>query len=228
MTAEPTSQAGVGSAERAAAPRPDWLASGSRVLRGAIKGLDDHLSRTQDVRTFSDDPACILRYALTTARFGFSLSDGTEVRTGDAVADIHCWNDRVPTMPKGGPDLVWARNTSAGLRRSLQLLARAMTVAPELRDVRACRARVNFVGAGGSNESVSRIIHRLGFEDVDERPFLRTRMHDAFENILIGMLVWAHNPEALRASKLIRERRPVWSSRTRLLRLHGGATPPRS
>ncbi len=195
-------------------------------LRHAITRLDDRLSRRQKVASFSDDKACILRYAPAIAARTFQLSDGSVIATGDRIIDIHCWNERVPRMPEGGPDLVWAQKTSRGLRQSLRLLAEALVSSAEFRDIRACRAGVNFVGQGGSNASVSRIIDRLGFEDVDEgirsRP---ARLHDALENILIGCLVWTHNPEALRSDKMIRERRPVWSSREKLLRLHGSRQP---
>lgn len=200
---------------------PNTTASISEALRRMVRGIDDRLSRNQKVESFSNDPGCILRYALTTAPLAFRLSDGVTIEAGDPVIDIHCWNERITPAPKGGPDLAWAQKTSAGLRRSLRLLARALPTTPGLRDAKACRAKVNFVGQGGSNESVSRIIHRLGFEDVDEEPSPRARVHDALENVLIGLLVWTHNPEALRRDKLIRERRPVWSSTARLLDLHG-------
>lgn len=206
-------------------PNPAGL--GSRVIRRAVRKLDDRLSRSQNIQAFSDDPTCILRYAMTTSPRAVRLSDGWEIRTGDVVADIHCWNDRVSPMPKGGPDLIWAQKTSSGLKRSLRLLAGALVARPDLQHARACRARVGFVGLGGSNESVSRIIQRLGFEDVDEGASARTHMHDALENILVALLVWTHNPEALRRDKLIREHRPVWSSRARLLGLHGRSNPSR-
>lgn len=196
--------------------------TGRGVLRQAIIGLDDRLSRKAGVRLFSDDEKCILRFAPIVLDRAVRLSDGTLIAAGDTVADIHCWNDRVPPMPKGGADLAWAQDTSRRLRYSLRLLARAFTTLPELREARGCRAKVNLVGRGGSNASVTRIIERLGFEDVDEGfGTVGSRIHDAFENVLIGALVWTHNPEALRGDKLLRERRPVWSSRERLLALHG-------
>ena len=155
------------------------------------------------------------------ARRTIRLSDGTVVRPGDTVADVHCWNERIPSMSAGGADLAWAQKASLRLRHSLRLLARAMATDPGLSGVKACRANVNFVGLGGSNSSVSRIIARLGYEDVDEgEKTFRLRLHEALENVLIGALVWTHNPEALRREKMIRERRPVWSSRARMLNLH--------
>lgn len=191
------------------------------MLRRAITGLDHYLSRRNGVATFSDDEDCILRIALVPAKRAIRLSDGTEVHPGDAVADVHCWNERIPSMPAGGADLAWAQKASLRLRHSLRLLARAMATDPNLLAVKACRANINFVGMGCSNSSVSRIIARLGYEDVDEgEKTFRLRLHEALENVLIGALVWTHNPEALRREKMIRERRPVWSSRARMLNLH--------
>lgn len=192
------------------------------MLRRAITTLDGYLSRKNGVAAFSDDRDCILRIALVRARWTVRLSDGTVVEPGDTVADVHCWNERIPAMPAGGADLAWAQKASLRLRHSLRLLARAMAADPRLLPVKACRANVNFVGLGGSNASVSRIIARLGYEDVDEgEKALSLRLHEMLENVLIGALVWTHNPEALRREKMIRERRPVWSSRARMLSLHG-------
>ena len=198
-------------------------------VRQLIGGFDDHLSRSHGVRTFSEDERCILRYAPISCRAPIHLSDGVTVRLGDIVLDIHCWNERVPVVPPGGPDIAWAQETSRRLKRSLQLLAAAMPVDPALREARACRARVSFVGQGGSNASVSRIIRRMGFEDVDEGAASAWgRVHDRLENLLLAALVWTHNPDALRRDKMIRERRPVWSSRDQVLRYHGAAPPERA
>ena len=196
-------------------------------VRQLIGGLDDHLSRSHGVKVFSTDERCILRYALVAAPCDLRLSDGVEIRRGDPVIDVHCWNGRVPPMPAGGPDLAWAQATANRFRQSLRLLAEAAMTNPDLRHATACRARVNFVGLGCSNASVSRIIHRMGFEDVDEgTATLMSRFHDQLENLLIAALVWTHNPEALRRDKMIRERRPVWASRARLLAYHGAQLTP--
>jgi len=145
------------------------------------------------------------------------------IESGALVADLHLWNEHIPPMPKGGPDLVWARQVSTQVRRSLDELARNFASTPELKEAQACRARTNFLGHGRSSESLSRVIKRFGFEEVDEgSPAMPTRIHDLFENVLIAALVWTHNPEALRSDKCIRQRRPVWMPRDKLLGLYGG------
>ena len=69
---------------------------------------------------------------------------------------------------------------------------------------------------------MSRIIKRMGFEDVDEGAASAwKRVHDRLENVLLAALVWTHNPDALRRDKMVRERRPVWASIDQVLRCHG-------
>lgn len=205
-------------------PRTALPVGAAPTIRRFIARIDDGLSRRAEVQPYSEDPGCMLRIAQTRARRTIQLSDGSQIRPGDLVLDVHCWNERVPAMPAGGADLAWALKTAGRLRYSLGLLARAVEATPALQGTRAVRARVNFVGLGGSNKSVSRIIARLGFEDVDEgRGAWSEQVHDALENVLIAALVWTHNPAALRRDKLLRERRPVWCSRERLAALHGPA-----
>lgn len=187
--------------------------AGTEAVRKAIARFDGYLSRCCGVKPFSPDERCLLRYAATSSPRGFGLSDGTVLRRGDLVIDLHLWNEHIPPEPKQGPDLAWARVVAQRMKRSLTLLAEAMNTRPEFEGAKAVRAKTNFVGWGGRSESLSRLIGRFGFEDVDEGvSSMPERVHDAFENILIGALTWTHNPEALRLETLIRQRRPVWMS----------------
>ena len=185
----------------------------SDMLRRAISGVDDRLSHRCGVKPFAQDERCLLRYAVLSSPCTFTLSDGTEVKAGHPVVDRHVWNAHIPPVPRQGPDLAWARLVARWLKHSLMLLARAVDAETEMQSAKAIRARTNFVGWGEQSESLSRLIERFGFEDVDEGlATLPERIHDAFENILIGALTWTHNPEALRRDRLVRRRRPVWMS----------------
>ncbi len=196
--------------------------AGSDLLRRAIGGFDGYLSLRCGVKTYSRDPRCLLRCATIPSAHAFTLSDGVALLPGDLVIDLHLWNEHIPPLPPSGPDLAWGRLVAAWMRHSLTLLVGALDAEPGLRHARAIRAKTNFVGLGERSESLSRLIARFGFEDVDEPSSLPERVHDAFENVLIGALTWTHNPEALRRDRLIRQRRPVWMSVEALRRLHGG------
>lgn len=197
-------------------------AVGSDMLRRAISGIDDYLSHCCGVKPFSLDEHCLLRHAMMSSPGAYHLSDGTRLEPGDLVVDLHLWNEHIPPVPEQGPDMAWARLVAQMLKHSLHLLAETLEADPELRGAKAIRAKTNFVGWRDHSESMSRLIRRFGFEDVDEgAASVPVRVHDAFENILIGALTWTHNPEALRRNKLIRQRRPVWMSAGKLLDLHG-------
>lgn len=215
----PTARGGGDARNRYAIPS----SAGPDLLRRAISGIDGVLSSRCGVKPYSEDERCLLRSAAIPSPGAYRLSDGTALRVGDLVIDLHLWNEHIPPVPKAGPDLAWARLLAQRMKHSLALLAEAVRTDPDLRGARAIRARTNFVGWGGQSESLSRIIGRFGFEDVDEgKASMPERVHDAFENILIGALTWTHNPEALRRDKLIRQRRPVWMSADTLRRRHPG------
>jgi hypothetical protein len=192
------------------------------TLRRAIIAVDGRLSQLCNVESYSTDPRCLLRIAPMACPMGVCLSDGSRLAVGDLVLDLHLWNEHIPPAPPRGPDLAWARLIAKCMEYSFGLLAEALVAEPTLRDAAAIRAKTNFVGWGDHSESMSRLIRRFGFEDVDEgaKP-LPTRVHDAFENLLICALTWTHNPGALRRDKLIRQRRPVWISRAALLDRYG-------
>jgi hypothetical protein len=189
----------------------DWVRS--RVVR-----LDERLSCRLGVRSFSADPQCLFRAALARAPHALHLPSGILPAQDSQIIELHLWNEHIPPLPASGPNLVWGRELYARLDRSMSLLADAVRNDPHYRGVVACRARTNFAGPGCPTESITRLIERCGFHDVDEgSPTIGMRIHDACENLLIAALVWAHNPHALCRRKFRRVRRPVWISREYLL-----------
>jgi hypothetical protein len=146
------------------------------------------------------------------------LPNGILAARASQIIELHLWNEHIPPLPASGPNLVWGRELCARLDLSMSLLADAVRSDPHYRGVVACRARTNFAGPGCPTESITRLIERCGFHDVDEGlPTIGMQIHDACENLLIAALVWAHNPHALCRRKFRRVRRPVWISREDLL-----------
>lgn len=91
--------------------------------RALVRAFDRFLSRCYGIHPFSNDPDCLLRLGLARARKQVVLKDGTTVRPGDLVGDLHLWNDRIPSMPPAGANLAWGLGFQRRLRRSLELLA---------------------------------------------------------------------------------------------------------
>ena len=91
--------------------------------RAAVRGLDRGLRRLEGVEEFCRRKDCIFRIALVRRREEVRLIDGTHVRRGDPVGEIHYWNEHVPRLGEGRSALAWALAADRAVRRSLQALA---------------------------------------------------------------------------------------------------------
>jgi hypothetical protein len=197
-------------------------ATGSDLLRHAVRRLDTYLRRRQGIREFTNCPDCLLRYSLGTAPTDVVLSNGVSVRRGDPIVELHLWNEHIPVLPDSGPDLAWALAARQRMRRSLQELAVALTDLPEMQDVAACRGQTVFAGQQQAGAALFHLLQRFGFEAVDEgRPTIGRQAHDLFEDVLIGALTWTYNPAGLRRDKLLRRRCPAWISRAQVIERYG-------
>lgn len=193
-------------------------------MRAAVKGLDFLLRRCYGIHEFSRHPDCVARLALARSPRELTLSDGTRIARGEIVGDLHLWNERVPPMPSGGPDLAWGLGFQRKLSRSLAELAAYVEVDPRYKGVRAFRAVGSFM-AGGALAALAR---RLGFEVVrDERPPSPWRRFAEFwENAFNLALVWAYNAPSLRTRHLPGLKRvQLWIPRRTLIDKYG--TGPR-
>jgi ceramide glucosyltransferase len=202
-------------------PLPD-----SRLPQGplarAIRALDAWLRARQRIFEFGTDEKCILRASVEPLDTGFIFPDGTHVPAGERVGVLHLWNERMPFIPPGGPDLAWGIALRKGFSRSMVELARAAQADDRLRDVRVFGAVAVFVSRNGEQQ-IARMAGRYGFEwcTPDGPPTFWKRFHDFWENFLIWGLQWAYNPAGLRGKGLIRPREPIWITRETLLNKYG-------
>jgi hypothetical protein len=193
------------------------------LLSRLVVAIDRRQRRRLGIWEFSDDPACILRLALSVAHARVELADGTVVRPGQRVGVVHLWNERMPQIPPTGPGLAWAKAFNRRLVHSFRLLARYVATAPALEDIEDIRA------FGGElclaySPGVIRWLRRLGVEVFDPVP-----LHGPIERTVdLGARLWvwllrrAFNPESARHLRLSDlRRRPVWFSRRTLIALHG-------
>jgi len=188
-------------------PSHPWLAD-------AIAVIDGTLRRRQAVFEYTRHPHCVFRLDIGQAERTLFLRDGTQVNTGDRIARLHFWNEQVPQMPANGATIAWARRMHRAIATSLQELAGHLSSRPDLGDIAVICGDVPS-GTTAQSEQLARIMGRYGFETVAERgrlPLAR-RLHRFGENILISLIVLAHNPGALRADTLKRARVPIYLSR---------------
>ena len=192
------------------------------IFGRAVRWLDATLRRQQGIFDYCDDRKCMFRVSITSSPRDLTLNDGTEIRKGQRIGEIHLNNDQAPPIPPGGTDLAWAVGAYHIAKHSLELLADAMGRDARLKDIDAIFGTSVFTPKGGSAQ-VTRFTGRLHFETHDEpiELSLGKRLHRWGENILIWALLRTFNPGGLRNAKLARDRQVVWMSRATLLKYYG-------
>jgi hypothetical protein len=189
------------------------------LLDRLVIAIDRWQRRRLSIWEFSDDPECILRLGVATARIGAELADGTVVHPGDTVGIIHFWNARMPQIPPSGPDLAWARAFKHLLVHSLRLLACYLVENPTVAQFDAIGGELPFIYTRAS----IRMLRHLGFEVFDPvyPHSLAAQATDIGARLWTWLLRRAFNPESARGLRLSDlQRRPVWLSRCTFLSLY--------
>lgn len=195
--------------------------------RRAILALDRFLRLRMGIFEYSHDPDCLARIAIIPADADARLADGTTVRKGDRVIDLHFWNDRIPPMPEGGFSLAWGVQMERRFVVSFRALSAYLDSRPDLRDISAVRAETAFSARSGPVK-IERIMARWGFESHTPMaaPGLIARLHRFGADLLLAALTWAFNAGALRHTGWKRRHDRFWMARSVLSERYG--SPARS
>jgi hypothetical protein len=190
------------------------LAFHSAWFEQAVFGLDRWLRQRQGVLEYSDNPDCVFRIQRAKAETPLVLRDGTRIAAGDAVLNIHLWNEQFPAMGGDGATMRWARAVAGGIDLSLRELAQHLRWTRAYDDVVALRADMR-LGTAEQSSQLARISGRYGFE-AGCAAGEHGAIHRLGENIFLVLLVLATNPVALRAPVLWRDHTLVYLSRSSL------------
>jgi hypothetical protein len=193
-----------------------------KALLVAVSYLDRWLRWWHRVEEFTADTDCLIRVAWREAGEALLLPDGTAIRAGAAVGELHFWNEHLPPFGSGGPSIGWARMMHGRAQHSLRLLAQQVRHLPERRQVVAFYADVP-ISRRRSEAALRRLARRYGFECPPDRSRVGGVMHDMAYSILAWGLVASHNPIGLRRRAFLRRRRRIWISRTTLLERYAPA-----
>jgi ceramide glucosyltransferase len=192
-------------------------------LRKIIYGVDAVVQRVMHIREFSEDEKCMLRISVAESNQDLTLSDGTRVRKGDPIGTIHLWNEHIPRIPPGGPDLAWAVAFQRRGVHSFGLLAEHVRNSPEFDGVQAFRGEISF---GGPYELAHGAVlaQRWGFDifSHDGSRTLVERFGDFWGTLYALGLIWAFNPGSIEDARPWKWRRDeLWMSRQALLTRYG-------
>jgi hypothetical protein len=187
-------------------------------------GLVDAILRSYyGVYEFTEDPACVFRIGLSEARDAVTLSDGTQIESGELIGTLHFWNEQLPRYSVEGPDLHWACAIRGQVRHSLCVLAEYIETHPDWHEVRALRGEAALSARLGALQ-VRRVAARYGFERVPVKASLLRRLHGLGESVVLWGLTRAFNPAAAARQPFFRDHHELWISR-RTLRMHYARHP---
>jgi hypothetical protein len=193
-----------------------------------VRGVDALLRQRQHIHEFTTDSECLFRIAVGEAPVSIDLSDGTAVRPGDPILELHLWNEHIPAMPAGGPSAAWANLMKRQIRRSLILTALYLEQERALASIVALHGAPPFRSRLGAPQ-MFRAAKRFGFDLVqpDEPGNWRSVVHERLDGILLWALLLAFNPSAQRGDRASRQRYHLWISRRKLLRYFAGTSNAR-
>jgi hypothetical protein len=187
-----------------------------------VFALDARLRRRYAVVEYTRNPSCVFRLQIVRSQSELVLGDGTHLRRGDRIVQLHYWSEQIPPTPATGSTIGWARHMTQSLEISLRELARYLAARSDLSDVSVIRADAVAI-MGRESGQLTRIMGRYGFEVVTppEPLSFAERLHRFGENILVSLMIFAQNARALRS--LTHGRVPLFLSRRGLERRFGSA-----
>ncbi len=193
------------------------------LLRKGILFIDIILRRYNNIYEFSQAETCIFRISIVLIERELNLSDGTHVKEGETIGELHFWNEHIPTMPEDGPTIAWALQFQRQLRHSLVELSDHVRDDHKLRSVKAFGGEPPFGGEDGL-KLLKNLLNRWGF-DVIPADYADGRVQKAanmLKNLYTMGLVWAFNPASLTRKKMLgRKRDQIWISRHILIEKYG-------
>ncbi len=194
------------------------------AARLGVRAIDAALRHHYRIFAFSDDPACILKIGPAVCSRDMTLCDGTHLVRGEAILELHLWNERLPPFPPAGPMVAWSVQMLRRWRYSLGLLAAYLAHASRWDNVQALHGTVGFLEMEHAGE-MRTLVEHLGFEFiVGETPGWKIWRPAFWQNLFSWWLMWAFNPASL-THKRIRDlaRGELWISRAALMQLHQAA-----
>jgi hypothetical protein len=193
----------------AVSSQPGWPAQ-------LVFALDARLRKRLGVIEYTADPECIFRIHLRRVQHATMLADGATLLPGDEIVQLHFWNERIPHYEGAGATFRWARQFNRMLALSLRELSSFLS-RDDFKAVRGVRADVA-MGTAEHMDQVLRFCDHFGFIPVEETvpDTVRSHLHRFGENILIGLIILAHNRRAFRMDCLRRSRADVFLPRATL------------
>ncbi len=194
-------------------------------MRGLIRRLDAFLRSRNGIFPCVEREDCLLQLQISRAPRLLVFPD-EEIGAGEPVLLLHLWNDHLPLLPPGGPDLTWASRARHLFLKSLASVAERIRADASLAPIRAVGGRTALFTPDGRSGG-ARLLRRLGFTVIPCQRGLGGRPGEFLEDLYAALLIWTYNPNGPRARWPSSERRSeFWMPVGDFLRRFGGDGTP--
>ncbi len=185
-------------------------------VQNAIFQLDRLLRRWQGIYEFCAADDCLLRVAIARAAKRIELPDGSIVRPGHEILEIHWWNEHVARLVADKPALARAKCLLALVGHSFEQLAQYLAAAPEAQHVQFVHGNAVLPMRSRRNEIAVRV-RQYGFWVVPPDSGFFERVHDYFEKYLVWGLLWAFHRRKPEMKVHTLRRVDLWTTREEFL-----------
>lgn len=197
------------------------------LLRRLIRAADRLLRLFAGVTEFEECADGLVRIGKSHANRSLSLPDGTCIRPGAPILNLHFWNEHLPSFPSAHGEPDWTLRVTEQLRISLVRLANYMAAHSYFGDAQALRATLS-VPRLGPPSTLAHVVQATGFESHARTVRKRTLAPCHVHAVWAWLLTWTYNPRALFGWRFDRVQQEFWISRGRFFNLYGGngESPP--
>lgn len=188
----------------------------SAAVRALIRGIDKKRRKQMGIFEFNGQNGCIFRARIRpVAEMPFIPKEIGLI--GAKVLDLHLWNEQVPPMPPGGPDLVYAKKLVHLATDSFRMLAEFVVRDPRAAQVAVVSGLTSMLFSGNIRAGKN-IFSRLGLQLAEYRPSADPGRR-FLDDLYAWMLMWTYNPLILRARKPLKiDWYAFWISRDALVK----------
>ncbi len=184
-------------------------------LRSIIRRFDDWLSHVEGVEPFTDDPQCIMRIQTGQIEHDIIFSNRT-IRSGSRALFLHFWNNHMPILPDGGPDLAYGLRFQRAIVHSMKLIAQHIQNEPSLDEIQIVGGITTFISREQADGGRATFQH-LGFTIFPYHRVLGA-FGEFWENFYGWWLMWTYNPVSARYRKMFEmQRTEFWMTKENFL-----------
>ena len=175
----------------------------NKILKKLILFIERQLIKHYKVFDPIDDKNFIFRFNYSTSPYNLLLSDGTKIKKGESLLEIHLNNDNIVRL-RNKPDMAWGSIMGKRLKYSLKKTAELIRRSYFKNDIRAIKGEITLIPSRSGKINIG-FFKAMGFDVYLKNK--KRNFNEFFENLFAWMLIYAYNPFSFFNKNLLKSRR---------------------